>query len=129
MQISERIYQISGGMYQNIANVYAIRTDEGLILIDCGETEEDLALMQEIMKRWDLDHLKVTHVLLTHKHFGHIGVGVSVNIFKADGFFDRLQYALRCFVGAFVCVKPYGNGGQIRRVRFDFLYFFGNKSI
>lgn len=73
MQISERIYQISGGMYQNIANVYAIRTDEGLILIDCGETEEDLALMQEIMKRWDLDHLKVTHVLLTHKHFGHIG--------------------------------------------------------
>lgn len=73
MQISERIYQICGGMYQNIANVYVIRSEKGLILIDSGETAEDLELMQEIMKRWDLDRFPVTHVLLTHKHFGHIG--------------------------------------------------------
>ena len=73
MQVSEHIYMVLGGMYANLANVYAVRTDDGLVLIDTAENAEDRKVIEQAMKRFSLDELPVRHVLLTHKHYGHIG--------------------------------------------------------
>lgn len=73
MQINSRIYQILGGMYANLANVYVIRANNSLIMIDCAETLHDFEIMMETLKKWHLDYLPISYVLLSHKHFGHIG--------------------------------------------------------
>ncbi len=73
MQISERIYMILGGMYADLANVYAIKGENSLILIDTAEDEADRAVMEKVLERFSLASLPVRYVLLTHKHFGHIG--------------------------------------------------------
>ena len=73
MQISEHIYMMLGPMYANLANVYVIRADESLILIDTAENENDIKIIEKNIQRFGLDHLPIRHVLLTHKHFGHIG--------------------------------------------------------
>lgn len=74
MQILKNVYQILGASYADIANIYVIEGEDGqLILVDTAETEEDYMLMKENMRLWGLDERKITHVLLTHKHFNHIG--------------------------------------------------------
>ena len=72
MQLTKHIYQIYGGMYGNIANIYAIETETSVILIDSAETMYDFKQLQENLM---LDGLNkpVSAVLLTHKHFNHIG--------------------------------------------------------
>ena len=40
MKITEHLYQISGVQYGTNSNIYALRTEEGLVLIDCGYQEE-----------------------------------------------------------------------------------------
>lgn len=72
MQLTKHIYQVYGGMYGNIANIYAIETETSVILIDSAETRYDFAEIQENLQ---LDGLTkpVSAVLLTHKHFNHIG--------------------------------------------------------
>ncbi len=73
MQITDHVYQILGGMYANLDNVYVIRADSSLIMIDCAENEADMEVMREVLGRFELDGLPVSYLLLTHKHFGHIG--------------------------------------------------------
>ncbi|MBQ9037155.1 MAG: MBL fold metallo-hydrolase [Erysipelotrichaceae bacterium] len=73
MQISDHIYQVLGPMYANLANVYVIKSENSLIMVDCAENEKDLEVIRENLRRFGLDKLPVSHVILTHKHFGHIG--------------------------------------------------------
>lgn len=83
MQLNSITYQILGGMYANISNVYVLRGAHSLVMIDCAETAHDLAIMRENLKKWQLDHLPISHVLLTHKHFGHIGNAFRLQRSKA----------------------------------------------
>lgn len=69
MQVSEHIYMILGGMYANLANVYALKGENSLILIDTAENEADRSVMEKTLERFSLDHLPVRYVLLTHKHY------------------------------------------------------------
>ena len=73
MQISEHIYMVLGPMYANLANVYVIKGDNSLIMVDSAEDEKDMKVIRQNLKRFNLDEYQVSHVILTHKHFGHIG--------------------------------------------------------
>lgn len=73
MQLTKNIYQILGGSYANIANIYLIRGKDSLILVDTAETEEDYRIMEENRRFWGLDQYPISHVLLSHKHLNHIG--------------------------------------------------------
>ena len=73
MEIRKNIIQISGGAYANIANIFVIKGKDSLIMIDTAETASDHEMLQTNMAYWGLDRYPVSHVLLTHKHFNHIG--------------------------------------------------------
>jgi glyoxylase-like metal-dependent hydrolase (beta-lactamase superfamily II) len=70
MKILPKVYQVLGGMYANINNIFIIAGDEGLVMIDTSDTEEDLEFIFANIKKWESS--KITHVLLTHRHYGHI---------------------------------------------------------
>lgn len=73
MQIMNNVYQVLGGAYANIANIFAVKTDNGLVLIDSAETEEEYELILENMRYWGLEKYPISYVLLSHKHLNHIG--------------------------------------------------------
>ena len=73
MQILKDIYKLAGEEYGMIPNIFAIHVKESLILIDCGTDANDWKIAEENMKYWELDHLPITHVLITHAHGDHAG--------------------------------------------------------
>lgn len=73
MQVMKNIYQVLGGAYANIANIFVVKAGEELVLIDSAETEEEYKLILENMAFWGLDRYPVSYVLLSHKHLNHIG--------------------------------------------------------
>lgn len=73
MQIMKNIYQVLGGSYANIANIFVVKAGDELVLIDSAETEEEYELILENMAFWGLDQYPVSYVLLSHKHLNHIG--------------------------------------------------------
>lgn len=73
MQITHQIYQVLGGMYANISNIYVIMAEHSLILVDTAESLLDRQIIEENLQKWHLDQYPVSYVLLTHKHQGHIG--------------------------------------------------------
>jgi glyoxylase-like metal-dependent hydrolase (beta-lactamase superfamily II) len=54
-------------------NVYAVRTDEGVVLVDCGYDEGSLATIDGNLRYWGMAPEDVRYVLLTHSHFDHTG--------------------------------------------------------
>lgn len=73
MQILKNVYQILGGSYANIANIFVIKGKDSLVLIDTAETPEEYEMMEANMKYWGLDQYPISHVLISHKHLNHIG--------------------------------------------------------
>lgn len=73
MQISKSIYKVSGVEYETNSNIYAIKYDEGIVLIDSGYQEEQWERVEEAMKWWKMDMTDVTHIFITHSHFDHAG--------------------------------------------------------
>lgn len=86
MKITEHLYQISGVQYGTNSNIYALRTEEGLVLIDCGYQEEQWEKMLRCMKRWNLKPEDIRAVFLTHSHFDHAGNVWRMNELGADVF-------------------------------------------
>lgn len=56
-------------------NVYLIKNDDGLVMIDTGY-EKDTSAILERMEGWDLDVTDIKFIVLTHAHSDHVG-GVS----------------------------------------------------
>lgn len=75
MQLAKSIYQLSGPFYGDSSSVYGIATESHLILIDAGFDEAQLQTVDENIRYWGLDKLKLSHVLCTHCHFDHVGNG------------------------------------------------------
>ena len=73
MEIMKNIYQISGGSYANIANIYVIKGTDSLIMVDTAETASDYQMLEDNLRYWGLDRFPVSCVLLSHKHLNHIG--------------------------------------------------------
>ncbi len=69
MQLCKDVYMVCGYTYSSLDNVYAIRTDEGTILIDTGTDDREWEIIHEQLAYWDLP--PVTHVILSHAHINH----------------------------------------------------------
>ncbi|GAB3324764.1 MBL fold metallo-hydrolase [Larkinella ripae] len=82
MQILKNLFQVGGdlngitfdqpGALWNDANTYVLKTDQGLILFDCG-CGETLEQIFANMRYWDLSPDDVRFCFLTHAHFDHAG--------------------------------------------------------
>lgn len=78
MQILKNIYKLTGEEYGMIPNIYAIKTQSGLILVDCGTDKTDWNVAEESMRYWELDSIPITHVLITHAHGDHAGFAAEL---------------------------------------------------
>lgn len=78
MIISNNLYYLSGSCFSAVndndmlGEVYGIHTDQGLILIDCGEAITGPAMVRETLKKFNINS-PITHVILTHGHHDHCG--------------------------------------------------------
>jgi glyoxylase-like metal-dependent hydrolase (beta-lactamase superfamily II) len=54
-------------------NVYVVRTDAGVVLVDCGDDADSLATIDGNLRYWGVAPDDVRYVLLTHSHFDHTG--------------------------------------------------------
>lgn len=78
MRITNHLYLLSGGNYSAgdynaLGNVYAVQTEAGLILIDCGLPEVSLPIINDNLAYYDLQNVPITHILITHAHVDHCG--------------------------------------------------------
>lgn len=91
MQVLKDIFQVAGdlngitfdapGAMWNDGNVYVVRTNEGLIMIDCG-CGDTLDQIFDNMRYWGLSVEDIRYCILTHPHFDHAGGG---HLLKARG--------------------------------------------
>lgn len=78
MIISNNLFYLSGSCFSAtndkgmLGEVYGIYTDQGLILIDCGEAFTGPAMIRKTLKKFNIN-LPITHVVLTHGHHDHCG--------------------------------------------------------
>lgn len=91
LKIANNIYQISGHPYGFNSNMYAVDTQEGIIIIDAGFSEHQYEESNLVLKKWGLDPQKVIALFVTHAHFDHIGNahiyeerGIPVYVGEAD---------------------------------------------
>lgn len=73
MQILKDVYKLAGEEYRMVPNIFAIKAENALILVDCGTDDSDWQIVLENMRYWGIDCLPVTHVLITHPHGDHAG--------------------------------------------------------
>lgn len=77
MHILPSIYLLSGDSYavvnyRALGNVYAIRTPEGIVMVDCGVPDDSWKLIQSNLEYWGIND-PITHVLISHAHVDHCG--------------------------------------------------------
>lgn len=77
--IAEGIARVGGGSWAGVApvcsdetdcNIYAVRTGDTTILVDCGETT-GMPIVKTNLEEFGADPKTVAHLLLTHSHFDH----------------------------------------------------------
>lgn len=88
MQILKDLYLVGGRHFFNTdvkvadCNTYAVNTDDGIVLIDCGYDAGSLAMIDRNLRYWGLDPADIRYVLLTHSHLDHTG---NVKILQERG--------------------------------------------
>lgn len=82
MQISPNVYMISGVQHGTNSNCYVIHANNQLLMFDTGYSDYQYNIMQESLRFWNLGHLPVKHVFITHCHFDHAG---NTHMFKKMG--------------------------------------------
>lgn len=91
MQILNGIYQVGGDLmgitwdgedagYRD-GNTYAIATEQGIVLFDCG-CGNTWGAIERNMRYWELDPANIHTCILTHPHIDHAGAG---HILKRNG--------------------------------------------
>lgn len=107
MKIRERLFYLSGGLYGQLGNVYAVKHTDGYFLIDSGNPGAYGTIIDNL-NYWGISPNEVTHVLLTHGHDDHAGtarkfqeLGAKIVVGQED------QYMLR--LGNFGKDSPFRN--------------------
>ncbi|MGN6440087.1 MAG: MBL fold metallo-hydrolase [Agriterribacter sp.] len=82
MQLLKDIYQVGGdingltfdepGALWNDANSYVIKTEQGLVMFDCG-CGDTMGQIFDNMRYWGLSPEDVRYCVLTHSHYDHAG--------------------------------------------------------
>lgn len=73
MRLLRNVYRVCGPMYGSHQNIYAVRGETGLVLIDTG-MGGDYEIVQKQLAYWGLSELPIKRVLLTHAHCEHSGL-------------------------------------------------------
>ncbi len=91
MQLLKNIYQVGGdingitfdqpGAIWNDANSYIIKTEQGLVMIDCG-CGDTMNQIFDNMRYWGLSPDDIRYLVLTHPHLDHAG---GAHILKKSG--------------------------------------------
>ncbi|MCE7043208.1 MBL fold metallo-hydrolase [Dyadobacter sp. CY312] len=84
MQLLKNLYLVGGdlhgitfdepGAFWNDGNCYALKTEMGIILFDCG-CGNTIDQIFSNLKYWGLNPDDIHHCILTHPHFDHAGAG------------------------------------------------------
>jgi glyoxylase-like metal-dependent hydrolase (beta-lactamase superfamily II) len=74
MQVSSRLWRIEIG----IVNVYLIKTDEGLVLVDAAWPNKAEAIMEGV-RRTGHDPADIKHLIITHGHVDHAGSAAEIS--------------------------------------------------
>ncbi len=82
MKLTPHVYLISGPMYGSHQNVYAVETDQTVILIDTGLSKKDFSIIKQNLEFWKLSQKPISAVLLTHEHYEHIS---NAALFQQQG--------------------------------------------
>ncbi len=77
MQLTKDIYLVGGYPYPylrsaggfKLKNIYAVKGDGALVLVDTGEDEVQMELAYRNIDYWGLSDLPISHVLITHAHY------------------------------------------------------------
>jgi len=78
MRVTNNIYVLSGSYFSAVGNiatlgdVYGIRTDAGVILIDSGAPKTGPEMLRETLSYFEVKE-PITHLLITHAHWDHSG--------------------------------------------------------
>lgn len=107
MKIRNNLFYLSGGLYGQLGNVYAVKHTEGCFLVDAGNPGAYDVIVQNL-NYWGISESEVTHVFLTHGHDDHAGtarefqkLGAKIVVGTED------QYMLKW--GAFGEKSPFTN--------------------
>lgn len=72
MKLSKSVYLVSGGYYGYLGNVYALRGERSVALIDCGQAVASENI-ERSLRYWGMGDMPITHVFITHGHHDHAG--------------------------------------------------------
>ena len=78
MIIANNLFYLSGSCFtagnnnEILGEVYGINTEQGLILIDCGEATTGPEMIKKTLKKFKINS-PITHIILTHGHHDHCG--------------------------------------------------------
>jgi len=82
MEIIRNLYQVSGPPFGTHQNVYVVKGENQLIMIDTGIDANELALIDENITYWGLNNYPISCVLITHSHYDHCA---NAHILKSRG--------------------------------------------
>lgn len=92
MMLRKNVFQVSGGIYGQLGNVFAVKHNDGCLLIDAGNPGAVDTIIQNL-NYWGISKKEVTHVLLTHGHDDHAGtastfqkLGAEILVGKEDAY-------------------------------------------
>ncbi|UCB46802.1 MAG: MBL fold metallo-hydrolase [Spirochaetota bacterium] len=71
MEILKNLYQVSGPPFGTHQNVYVMRGDKELVMVDTGIDADELAVIDDNIAYWGLAGYPVSYVLITHSHYDH----------------------------------------------------------
>ncbi len=74
MQVSSRLWRIEIG----IVNVYLIKTNDGLVLVDAAWPNKADAILEGV-RQTGHDPLDIKHLILTHGHVDHAGSAAEIS--------------------------------------------------
>ena len=74
MQVSNRLWRIEIG----IVNVYLIKTNDGLVLVDAAWPNKSDAILEGVRKTGN-NPLDIKHLILTHGHVDHAGSAAEIS--------------------------------------------------
>lgn len=143
MHILENIYQLAGDSFGTICNMFVIKGDGGMVLIEAG-AEACLEVAKETLKEWNLQDIPITHVVATHSHYDHTvncykfrEMGAKIIALAGDA--DALENGDDRIIdyGAFRASSPFktcpvdirpkdGDVIEVHGIRLEFLHFPGH---
>lgn len=109
MRVTNHVYVLSGGHYGadnygTLGAVYGIRTQNGMILVDCGLPKTGMEMIQGTLDYYEIKD-KINYVLITHSHGDHCGNAkylqdIGAKIVAGEGDVEYL-----CKAGGFVLFR------------------------